>query len=342
MADFPQCSFPATERSLGAAIKRDIHQLALGLPFSPRRLAELDIVVAELLSNLVKHAHQGELLVRPVGSRWGAVPVPGLELIALDNGPGMADPARMLQDGVSTTQTLGQGLGAINRLSDLFQLYSVVDWGTIVLCRIFTEKQPLFIPAPTTEIGTVVLPKPGETACGDGYAVVETAAHVKLFLGDGLGHGPLAETAVQRAVGAFRQSDALSPAALLTDIHKAVKGTRGLVGTVVVYDRAARIWQLCGVGNVSVRISHALGSTGYASHNGIIGSNIPSRLVDQSIAADAGEHVILYSDGLNNRWDINSYTSLFKYDPSVLVAALYKDQARRTDDVSVVVGRIYS
>ena len=342
MVDFAQRSFPATDRSFGAAIKRDIHQLALGLPFSPRRLGELDIVVAELLSNLVKHAHQGELLVRPVVGRWGAVSVPGLEVIALDNGPGMADPVRMLQDGVSTTQTLGHGLGAINRLSDLFQLYSVVDWGTIVLCRLFTEQPPAFMPPPTIETGAVVLPIRGETACGDGYAVVETATHVKLFLGDGLGHGVLAELAVQRAIRAFRQSTALSPAVLLAEMHTAVKGTRGLVGSVVIYDRAARCWHVCGVGNVAVRISHALGSTGYAPHNGIIGSNMPGHLIDQPMSITTGEHVILHSDGLNNRWDVGSYTRLFRYDPAVLAAALYKDQARRSDDVSVLVGRLYS
>lgn len=341
MDDFPQQRFLATDRSYGAALKRDIHQLALRLPFSPRRLGELDIVVAELVSNLVKHAWQGELLVRPVAVGLGKTGG-GLELIAVDSGPGMADPARMLQDGVSTTHTLGHGLGAINRLSDVFQLYSVVDWGTILLCRLFTEEVMPFRPLPSTEVGVVVLPKPGQTDCGDGYAVVETADAVKFFLGDGLGHGPLAKVAVQRAIDAFRQNPSVSPAVLLSGINNAVKGTRGLVGTVAVYSRAGRQWRMCGVGNISARISDARMSTGYAPQNGIIGNNMPGTLHEQTLDGSAGQRLIMYSDGLNSRWDITRYAALFKYDPSVLAAAIYKEEARQTDDISVIVGRVSS
>ena len=37
----------------------------------------------------------------------------------------------MMKDGSSSTNTLGHGLGAINRLSDFFQIYSMRDWGTV-------------------------------------------------------------------------------------------------------------------------------------------------------------------------------------------------------------------
>ncbi len=349
MVDFTQRRFLVTDRSYGSVLKRDIHQLARQLLFSPRRLGELDIVVSELVSNLVKHAQQGELLVRPVSYPSGPASnsatvetvTAGLELIAVDRGPGMADPGRMLQDGVSTTQTLGQGLGAINRLSDTFQLYSAIGWGTVLLTRLFVDPLPLFTARQPTETGAVVLPKPGQTDCGDGYAVVETASHIKLFLGDGLGHGPLAKLAVQQAIQAFQRCPAVSPAAILTVLHEAVKGTRGLVGTVVVFDRTRQVWHACGVGNISARISHALESKAYAGHNGIIGNNLPAHLIDQPFAYSAGQQLILYSDGLHNRWDAASYAGLFKYDPSVLAAALYKDQARQTDDISVLVGRIH-
>ena len=45
----------------------------------------------------------------------------------------------MMQDGMSTTNTMGHGLGSIKRLSDTFELYSQPGWGTIILSRIYNE-----------------------------------------------------------------------------------------------------------------------------------------------------------------------------------------------------------
>lgn len=336
MVNTAQFRFNVADRSYLAVLKKEIHQLAAVGSFSPKRLAELDIVVSEIGSNLIKHATGGELIVRLLDK-----PNPGLELIALDAGPGMADPERMVQDGISTTGTLGQGLGAIKRLSDQFQLYSLRDWGTVLLVRLFTQPTPAITPLLNTSVGVVVLPLPGQTACGDGYALEETPNYVKLFLGDGLGHGPLAQTAVQTAIAAFRQCPEVSPVAIVRRLHKAVSGTRGLVGTVVVADRLRQKWVLCGIGNIASSVGDATKLTGYAPHNGIIGSNIPNALIDYELNFEAGQQVILCSDGIAARWDTRRYPAIFKYDSAILAAALYKDNVRRTDDASVLVGRVY-
>src|ERR1700722_1560547 len=131
--------FIVNDRSYLARLKREIHALAVQAGFEQKKLNEIDIVVSELGSNLVKHAKGGELLVGVVNIGQ----VKALELIALDQGPGISDPERMLQDGVSTTQTLGHGLGSIRRLSDSFELYTQKDWGTIVLCRFNLTGQPV-------------------------------------------------------------------------------------------------------------------------------------------------------------------------------------------------------
>ncbi len=48
----------------------------------------------------------------------------GIEIIALDKGPGIADVAASLRDGYSTAGTMGGGLGALSRLSDTFEIYT--------------------------------------------------------------------------------------------------------------------------------------------------------------------------------------------------------------------------
>ena len=111
MVNGTHIAFKAEDRSYFAILKKDIHALAIKASFTEGRAGELDIIVAELVSNLVKHAGGGQVLVKLVEENG----VSGVELIAIDNGPGMADVGRMIADGVSTKNTLGQGLGAMKR-----------------------------------------------------------------------------------------------------------------------------------------------------------------------------------------------------------------------------------
>ncbi len=98
-------SFLLTDRSFLNTVRKEIHRLAESYGLSAVMLGKVDIVVSELTSNLVKHTtNGGELLVKAV-SRHG---VAGIEMLCLDTGPGMADPTRMLEDGVSTVGSQGK------------------------------------------------------------------------------------------------------------------------------------------------------------------------------------------------------------------------------------------
>ena len=194
-------SFVVSDRSYGAAIKREVRLLAGALRFSEKKMGELDIIIAELLSNLVKYATEGELLVKPIPDPDNAI----LELISVDRGPGMKDPGRMLVDGVSTGGSLGQGLGAVQRLATEFQLYSQPGQGTVVLVRLHQKaKTPAGVP-PLADVRCIHVPKTGETICGDASYSKLTGASLTVFLGDGLGHGPLANQAVVQAIRTLEQ-----------------------------------------------------------------------------------------------------------------------------------------
>src|SRR6478672_1685777 len=149
--------FKADDRSYFAILKKDIHALAVQGSFNERKVGEIDIIVSEMVSNLVKHAGGGQVYVRLFEEEG----LQGIELISMDEGPGMTDVSRMVTDGVSTKNTLGQGLGAMKRLSDVFQVYSQKDWGTVILIRIFKERLPVVRTPEKAEIRFVALPKPG-------------------------------------------------------------------------------------------------------------------------------------------------------------------------------------
>ncbi|HTR30949.1 MAG TPA: ATP-binding protein, partial [Puia sp.] len=222
------------DRSFAAGAKKEIHWLALNAGFAQRKLDEIDIVVLELTSNLVKHARDGEILAGIVHDRRSVM----LELIGIDSGPGIADPARMMQDGVSTKGTLGHGLGTIRRLSDQFEIYSLKGWGTVVLIRIYLQKNddPAAKRLPLI-LRSLIVAKPGEAVSGDGsYSFIAGDGTYRLLVADGLGHGAEANRAVREASLAFREIESDSPVDILRYIHSMIRKTRGIVAAVVVVD----------------------------------------------------------------------------------------------------------
>jgi anti-sigma regulatory factor (Ser/Thr protein kinase) len=332
-AHFP---FKVADRSYFAILKKDIHSLAASAGFTESKIGEIDIIVAEIVTNLIKHAGGGELLVKLIEDSG----LQGIELLSIDSGPGMADVSRMVADGVSTKNTLGQGLGAMKRLSNFFQVYSIKNWGSIILVRIFEKKLPDRVRPPVASIKDVIIPKPGELQCGDGFYHKEDNNFIKLFLGDGLGHGPNAATAVQAAGAAFLQCSESEPVDIIRHIHRFVKKTRGLVGTVAVFNIKSKKWRICGVGNIATRVASSVSVRNYMSYNGIIGMNLPNTLSSQEIEHEKGQNLIMCSDGIKSRWDAIKYPSIMRYDLSILSAALLKDYARNNDDMSVTACKI--
>jgi anti-sigma regulatory factor (Ser/Thr protein kinase) len=328
----------ANDRSFFAILKKEVHALAVTGGFSARKAGEIDIIVAEMVSNLVKHAGGGELLVKLIEEEG----IQGLELISIDNGIGMTDVTRMVADGVSTKNTLGQGLGAMKRLADIFQVYSLKDWGTVILCRVFEKPLPDTRKHPKVEIRTAMIPKDGESECGDGFSSLVTDDVIKIFMGDGLGHGPEAAKAVLTAIDSFNQCTEIVPSEIIRRINEAVKKTRGLVGTVAVFTNDDKKWRICGVGNIATRINSQLGVKTYNAYNGIIGLNVPKTLTNLEVGYEEGQHVILCSDGIKSRWDAYKYPAILRYDASVFAVSLLKEFARHTDDMSVAVCKINS
>jgi anti-sigma regulatory factor (Ser/Thr protein kinase) len=329
-------AYKVEDRSYFAILKKEIHALAMSAEFTEGKVGEIDIVVAEMVSNLVKHAGGGQLLVTLVEQEG----MQGIEIISVDNGPGMVDANRMVTDGVSTKNTLGGGLGAMKRLSDVFQVYSIKDWGTVILTRIFEKELPAYKKAPAVEVRSVLLPKPGEQLCGDGFFCKQSKQHLQLFLGDGLGHGAEAAKAVTVAGEAFLECTEYNPPDIIRHLNQMVKKTRGLVGTVAVFNMKEKIWRICGVGNILTKIASPSSSKGYMSYNGIIGLNVPNTLNAQEVPYEKGQTLIMCSDGLKSRWELGRYLAIQRYDLSVLGASLIKDFARNTDDMSVAACKI--
>lgn len=330
-------SYAIEDRSYTSFIKREIHAAVIQAQFSPARIGEIDIIVSELTSNLIKHAGGGELLYRIANENNRRI----FEIICIDNGKGIGNVPHMMKDGVSTTKTLGQGLGAMQRLSNSFQIYSRENWGTISYLKVVSENGKLRSDANNKlELRALNVPKPGEEVSGDGHHVKRTRRYTSIFFGDGLGHGEQAHAAVMQAIESFDKCTETEPVSIIRYIHSCIKKSRGVVASVAVLDHEEKKWKICGVGNIAVRLYSGLMFKNYLSYNGIVGLNIPGTMTDFEAPCENNQHIIMASDGLRSRWDLTKYSALHKYDLIMQTAILYKDFARRTDDTSVLIGKI--
>jgi anti-sigma regulatory factor (Ser/Thr protein kinase) len=327
-------SYNIEDRSYVAFVKREIHNLVRPY-FNEVRTAEIDIVVSEMCSNLIKHAKSGELLYRLSHLEGSYV----FEIICLDNSVGIKDLAHSSKDGISSKSTLGQGLGAISRLSNFSQIYTIPDWGTIVYSKCYNSLE-FKVPAEKLMIRCINVAKPGELVSGDGAAVKINTSRSIIFVGDGLGHGSNAKEAVDKAIVAFQASASSDPSEIVREINAGVKKTRGLVGTVAILDHEKKKWEICGVGNISTRLQRGLEYKNYVCNNGIIGLNIPNRLENSALDAEKLQMLVLCSDGIKTRWDLIRYPSILKYDPMMIAAVIYKDHSRKTDDMTVLIVKV--
>ncbi len=106
-----------------------VRELARAAEFTPTDCTRIEIATLELTRNLLVHAGGGTLTLTQLDDPLRG---PGLAVEALDHGPGIADLDLALQDGYSTTRTLGAGLPAVRRLMDEFAIESTVGVGTRV------------------------------------------------------------------------------------------------------------------------------------------------------------------------------------------------------------------
>ncbi len=109
-----------------AALEATQYSLEAGFAETPSRM--IATAVSELAHNILKYAHSGEIQLRQVEGRSGR----GIEIEAVDQGPGIADPEAAMRDHFSSGGTLGLGLPGVRRMMDEFSLESTPGEGTRV------------------------------------------------------------------------------------------------------------------------------------------------------------------------------------------------------------------
>ncbi|MEZ1317939.1 ATP-binding protein [Pseudomonas fluorescens] len=304
--------------------RRIAQQLAQHHGFDETDAGRVALVTTELASNILKHASHGELHLRVLPRATGA----GIEILAIDRAQGF-DLQACLADGFSTRGTQGIGLGAVSRQAEVFDVHADAR-GTVLLARFYPRSDK----APDRRIGVSQHSLGNDPACGDVWHLAFDGPRISALVIDGLGHGEEAERAARAGEKAFAQAPLASPVLLLEDMHIAMTGTRGGAVAIAQFDGDAL--RFVGIGNIGASIIGPDKSRGLASLPGIVGGQY-RKAQPFDYAQVNGHLLIMYSDGLQSRWNLQDYPGLVHRHPAVIAAVLHRDFCRGRDDVTVLV-----
>lgn len=347
---------PVSDLSHVGEVRRRVNQLASQARLPDGECGKAAIVATELATNLARYAEGGGEMILSCVTADGSVPdqypetgiasnCGWLELISIDRGPGIADIGRCLEDGFSTGGGVGNGVGAVRRLSTEWDLFSLPasessPGGTVVFSRI--AARGIRPSSAAFAWGAISRPAPHEIRCGDAWRAAERDGEFTLMVVDGLGHGREAADAADEAVDVFDRDPFAPLPTMLQNAGTRMQGTRGGAIAAARVDGPSRTVKFVGVGNIAGHLRSRdddKGRRGLVSHNGIVGGAV-RKIQEFEYDCPVEGLLVLHSDGLQSRWSLEPYVGLPSRHPAVIASVLYRDFTRGRDDVTVAVVRL--
>lgn len=296
--------------------------MAENLGFDENTVSRVSIVANELTTNILKHAGKGLLILNRDRH--------GIELLAMDRGPGISNLSQCMTDGYSTAGTTGTGLGAVSRMADECDFYSTPVTGTIAFARFGKTPEPARF-----RVGGVSLRLAGETACGDGWQAEVSDTHARIAIIDGLGHGPSAAKAAAKALQFFEEYPERSPSMLLQACHAGMRSTRGAAMGVARIDFGASVVSYAGIGNTVALTYHPSETKRMISYEGTLGLQA-RKFQELAYPFPRPSLLVLHTDGITTSWNLDKYPGISQRHPSIISALIVRDHRRGRDDATVV------
>jgi anti-sigma regulatory factor (Ser/Thr protein kinase) len=324
--------FDIGDRADAGALRRQVGEQARRHGATDEGRARAELAATELATNLVEHADRGGwILTRPL-------PPARLELIAIDQGPGIASPGAAMAGRSAAPKGLGCGLAAVRRASAHFDLHSKVGRGTTVLA-VLDLAAPRQRPCGQERRWAGVSVGITEP-CGDAWAVASDDEGFAVAVADGLGHGAAASTAADAATAGFAAALG-DPERFVATANEAMQGTRGGAATVCQVPRGARELRYVAVGNVNGAVLNGSVRHHLITYGGTLGLR-PAPPSAHVLTCPWPEQatLVVWTDGLHSRaGSCPMDDGLLAHDPAVIAATIYRDHLRGGDDATVVVIR---
>jgi serine phosphatase RsbU (regulator of sigma subunit) len=192
-------------------------------------------------------------------------------------------------------------------------------------------------PTHSLTIAVATRPHPNYDENGDGWAIHWNEAGCRIALIDGLGHGPDAAYASDRARDVLDAHPNLAPDETIRRCHDVLHGTRGAAMAVAQISLAAQTITHSAIGNVESQFWNGHRVRRQIAHRGIVGRMLP-RVRKEIISLETPDWLMMiYSDGIRERFDLESLPEFIQRDAQPLADHILRDWSRPTDDATVVI-----
>lgn len=328
---------PGKGESAQVLTRARLRAVSRRMGFNDTLREHMELVCNEVMTNQNKYAHgNGFVQIWEVHH-----PSPALDIFAMDYGPGIPNLAAAMQDGYTTSGTLGKGLGAIRRLSSESEFYSVpaalsgsTPWqGMAVWARFYPRAADR---PPAYQLGCYLRAYESSGHNGDLIRAEVHGQRLRWLHLDGLGHGREAADAVRPGDDGL-DADTPMPQ-LLRRLSENLRGGRGAVGMACEVDADARTLTSCGVGDLGGFLvcngeRRAIGAVA-----GILGHS-HGRIEPATLAFPPQALLLTASDGLRQNWSLHSFPELWRLHPQLIALVLGQALGRNNDDKSAFVVR---
>ncbi len=292
--------------------------------YLPSTINEVIIILSELGYNLLRNGNGGIIKINYEKDKIGITAI---------NNNGKNFPKFAMDNGFSTRNSLGIGLGAINRLADSVFISYENRLKTNVI-KFANPKEIKF----KSNIAVISYPKNGNIEeNGDGYTIIYNHNSITFVVVDVLGHGPKAYKIKKYIIdliekNAKKYEDLFE---LFSYLHNAMRGSLGAaIGIAKLFMNNTANLEYIGLGNIELRIYTDSGMDYLRSKDGVLGEGNPKIFIERRKLSKCV--LCMWSDGISNRLKVNN-TNL----STIEIAQHLMDTYRKgTDDTTVLVAKI--
>ncbi len=311
-----------------------VKNIALEIGFAHKPCGELELVVTELATNLVKHAQFGSLTIKSTSFDGCG----GIQIETYDKGPGIQNVDQAMCDGYSSIGSFGYGLGTINRIVDEFVISSKSGENntTYMLCKKWLPDETSGNKSCPLTFGIASRAHPQCSVNGDAFVVKKGNKAALVAVIDGLGHGQLAHLASQKARSYIENHFEQPLLKIFQGVDHTCQSTRGVVMALARFDWEQMLLSFASVGNIDARVFGSSEPTRFIFRRGIVGRKAPNPKVTQH-RWEEKSMLILFSDGLKNHWTRDELAQFPRQPVSSVAHRLLRKYSRDNDDATVIV-----
>ncbi|MDJ0804446.1 MAG: SpoIIE family protein phosphatase [Desulfobacterales bacterium] len=187
------------------------------------------------------------------------------------------------------------------------------------------------------EIAAFVRPCLGERVSGDTVVIEQRDDLLFLAVVDALGHGPQANTVATQAERFLSRHWGGDVCDTMHRLHSDLKGTIGACAGLCVVDKPRREVRYAGVGNTVLR-TFGSRATRLISTDGIIGIRFRTP-APQTVPLNASDIVLLYTDGVSDRFDVEQYPQIHYHSASAIAHQIVDRFGKSYDDATCLAMR---